>query len=141
MLVSPRRLASLFLIAYMLRVYSCYFYHMMFLCFHMLRVLRSPSLNVIQPSSSFNCLFVEASASLPLFLSGWLRSCFPYPFSVLEVFSFCNDRRNRVYNVAALPLGGACQSIQFDPSLCTQSFVPYTRCRWPQLGLTYVYPE
>jgi hypothetical protein len=46
-----------------------------------------------------------------------------------------------VYKEAALLHGEACQSIRTDPSLCTQSFFPYTRCRWPRLGLTYIYFE
>ncbi len=51
----------------------------------MLRVLRYPSLNVIHPFALSNAFFVEASAPL-LLLSGWLRSCFPYLFFVLEDF-------------------------------------------------------
>ncbi len=134
-----------FLLFTCFKVIHVTFYHMLFFCFHMLRVLRSPSLNVIHTSSSFKCHFVEASASLLPFLSGWLRSCFPYSFFVLEVFFFFSgdDSRNCVYNVAALPLGGACQSTRSSPlhPLAPGHLSLYTRCRWPRLGLTYISPK
>ncbi len=103
---------------------------LLFYLFHMLRVLRPPSLDVILSVYILHMLSVEAAPSQLPCVSGWLRSCSPFLFYVLVNFHLAECRPNHVYKMAAFPQEKGMPEHPI-PFLAPGHHLLNTRCRWP----------